>query len=97
MINNLSKNCCIPRSGPGALPHLKVRRIFSKWGFYLAPRCAALSIYTASPCVTECRGADGELKLASFCSSGIRCSAPGRLGFVQLQPLNGLLSGSEGF
>ena len=37
------------------------------------------------------RGADGELKLASFCLSGRSCSAPGRLDLVQLQPLNGLL------
>jgi len=36
------------------------------------------------------RGADGELKLASFCSSGIRCSAPGRFEFVQLHALSGV-------
>jgi len=38
------------------------------------------------------RGADGELKLASFCSSGILCSAPGRAEFVQLHVLDGVHS-----
>jgi len=33
------------------------------------------------------RGADGELKLASFCLSGRSCSAPGRLDLVQLHAL----------
>ena len=28
------------------------------------------------------RGADGEINLASFCSSGVLCVAPGRLEFV---------------
>jgi hypothetical protein len=37
------------------------------------------------------RGADGELKLASFGSSGENCSAPERLGLVQLRPLDGAL------
>jgi len=36
------------------------------------------------------RGANGELKLASFGSSGIRCSAPGRFEFVQLHALSGV-------
>ena len=43
------------------------------------------------------RGADGELKLASFCSSGVLCFAPGRAEFVQLHALNGVLSKNEGF
>jgi len=34
------------------------------------------------------RGADGELKLASFCSSRVSYSAPGRLGFVYLHGLS---------
>jgi len=37
------------------------------------------------------RSADGELKLASFCSSGIRCSALGRLDLVHPHALNGVL------
>jgi len=37
------------------------------------------------------RGANGELKLASFGSSGIRCSAPGRLDLVHLHALSGVL------
>jgi len=36
------------------------------------------------------RGMDGEINLASFCSSGIRCSMPGRLDFVQLHALGGV-------
>jgi len=36
------------------------------------------------------RGMDGELKLASFCSSGVRCSMPGRLEFVHLHALGGV-------
>jgi len=36
------------------------------------------------------RGADGEINLASFCSSGVRCSAPGRLEFVHPHALNGV-------
>jgi len=38
------------------------------------------------------RGADGELKLASFCLSGVLCFAPGRIEFVQLHALNGVLN-----
>ena len=58
MISNFYKKCRIPPSGPGALPHLKVRRVYSKWGFYLAPRCAALFIHTPTVCMIERRGAE---------------------------------------
>ncbi|GBU27582.1 hypothetical protein R84B8_01116 [Treponema sp. R8-4-B8] len=51
---------------PGALPHLKVRRIYLEWGFYCAPRRATLFIYTASPCLIERRSADGKINLASI-------------------------------
>jgi hypothetical protein len=34
---------------------------------------------------------NGEINLASICSSGLRCSALGRLEFVQLQPLTGCI------
>jgi len=86
VISNIFKKCRIPRSGPGALPHLKVRRIYSKWGFYLAPRCAELSIkrgtfalwarlrfHTPTACTIERHGADGGINPASFYSSGLRC------------------------
>ncbi|WP_461251684.1 hypothetical protein, partial [Treponema sp. R8-4-B8] len=89
-IKYISKQCCIPRSGPGALPHLKVRRVYSKWGFYLAPRCAALSIHTPSACMIERRGADGGINPASVYSSGVRCSAPGRFDLVHLHALGGV-------
>jgi len=91
VINNISKNYRIPRYGPGALPHLKVRRIYSKWRFYLAPRCVALSIHTPSACMIERRGADGGINPASFYSSWGNCSAPGRLEFVHLHALSGVL------
>jgi len=58
VINNISKNCNIPRYD---------------------------------------RGADGELKLASFCSSGLSCSAPGRLDLVHPHALGGVLLGVKGF
>ena len=35
-------DCGIPRFGPGALPHLKVRRICLKLRFICAPRCATI-------------------------------------------------------
>ena len=43
------------------------------------------------------RNADGEINLASFCSSGIRCSALGRLEFVHPHALGGGAVLSEGF
>jgi len=36
------------------------------------------------------RSADGEINLASFCSSGVRCSALGRLDLVHLHALSGV-------
>jgi hypothetical protein len=78
--NNLSVIRNIPRSG--ALPHLKVRRIYSKWEFYSAPRCAALVINTASPCLSERRSANDQLKLVSLYSSWLPCSALGCLEFI---------------
>ncbi|GBU29202.1 hypothetical protein R84B8_02766 [Treponema sp. R8-4-B8] len=36
------------------------------------------------------RGADGEINLASVCSSGLSCSAPGRLGVVHPHALGGV-------
>jgi hypothetical protein len=43
------------------------------------------------------RSADGLLKQASFCSSGVRCSALGRLEFVHLHALDGVHSESVEF
>jgi hypothetical protein len=60
-MTDLTVNCSIPRYVPGALPHLKVRRIYSEWEFYSAPRCATLSINTASPCISERHSAFGVL------------------------------------
>ncbi|GBU29310.1 hypothetical protein R84B8_02874 [Treponema sp. R8-4-B8] len=48
----------------------------------------AINYFSKKCCIPRYdRGADGGINPASVCSSGVRCSAPGRLGFVHLHAL----------
>jgi len=85
----LPENCNILSSDPGATASPKGSAHYSKWGFYLAPRYAALSIHTPSACMIERRSADGD-KSSPFGSSGNTASGAGVFGSVHPHALGGV-------
>ncbi|GBU29309.1 hypothetical protein R84B8_02873 [Treponema sp. R8-4-B8] len=96
-INYFSKKCCIPRYDRGADGAQACTPKACGW---IMRHSVALNkipmLYKCAEPLGEAV-APGGINPASVCSSGVRCSAPGRLDLVHLHALGGVRSASEGF
>ncbi|GBU26692.1 hypothetical protein R84B8_00202 [Treponema sp. R8-4-B8] len=84
------EECCVPRSDRGADGAEKGTTKPCRWIMWHSVALKKIPmLYKCAEPFGEAV-APGGINPASFCSSGVRCSAPGRLDFVHLHALNGV-------